>query len=186
MECITKVIYQEGNSDIDPYNRVVDTGCPKTVCGKPFMDAFIASKGKFETVKREYENQPFKFGDGKVFHSNMSHEIEVEIGDFKTTLKTSVVDVNIPLLLGMDYLKKWGIVIDTGRQELYIRKSHESFKIDTNKSNHWKLPIQNGRTLHRQAERLLLNVKLCKLSDRDLRKHIEKTHKIWLINLRDT
>ena len=138
------MVYQEGNLDIDPYNAVVDTGCPKTVCGKPFMDAFIASKGKYEHIKRSYENQSFKFGDGKIYNSNMNHEINVEIGGYKTTLNTSVVDTNIPLLLGMDYLKKWGVIIDTGKEELYLRKSNESFKIDAAKSNHWKLPIQNG------------------------------------------
>ena len=174
---ITTVVYQEGNPDVDPYNAVVDTGCPKTVCGKPFMDAFLASKGKNTVIKRRYENQSFKFGDGKVYTSNMSHEIEVEIGELKTTLETSVVNVNIPLLLGMDYLKKWGVVIDTGNEEIFIRKGNESFKIDSKKSNHWKLPIQNGRTLHKQAHRLVLNVELCELNSRDLRKHIEKTHK---------
>ena len=174
---LAKTVYQEGNTDVDPYSAVVDTGCPKTVCGKPFMHAFIASKGKNEQVRRRYEDQNFKFGDGNIYNSNLSHEIEVEIGELKTTIETSVVDVNIPLLLGMDYLKKWGVVIDTGRQELYIRKSKESFKIDSSKSNHWKLAIQNGRTLHKQAHRLVLNVELCELNERDLRKHILKTHK---------
>ena len=174
---ITDTVYQEGNIDVDPYNAVVDTGCPKTVCGKPFMDAFIASKGENEMVRRKYEDQNFKFGDGKVYKSNLSHEISVDIGGFKTTIETSVVDVNIPLLLGMDYLKRWGIVIDTGKDELYIRMARKTFKIDSSQSNHWKLPIQNGRTLHKQAHRLVLSVELCDLNDRDLRKHILKTHK---------
>ena len=176
-ERFTETVYQEGNTDVDPYNAVVDTGCPKTVCGKAFMDAFISSKGKHEQVRRKYEDQNFKFGDGNIYNSNLSHEIEVEIGDLKTTIETSVVDVNIPLLLGMDYLKKWGVVIDTGKEQLHIRKSKESFNIDTKKSNHWKLPIQNGRTMHKQAHRLVLNVELCDLSERELRKHIVKTHK---------
>ena len=77
----------------------------------------------------------------------------------------------------MDYLKRWGIVIDTGKDELYIRMARKTFKIDSSQSNHWKLPIQNGRTLHKQAHRLVLSVELCDLNDRDLRKHILKTHK---------
>ena len=86
----------------------------------------------------------------------------------KTTIETSVVDVNIPLILGMDYLKRWGIVIDTGKDELHIRMARKTFKIDSSRSNHWKLPIQNGRTLHKQAHRLVLSVELCDLNDRDL------------------
>ena len=155
----------------------MDTGCPKTVCGKPFMDAFISSKGKDELIRRSFENQSFKFGDGNIYNSNMNHKINVEIGGYKTTINTSVVDVNIPLLLGMDYLKKWGVVIDTGKDELYIRKSKESFKIGSTKSNHWKLPIQNGKTMHKQAHRLVLSVDLNSLDERELRKHIVKTNK---------
>ena len=68
------------------------------------MDAFLASKGKNTFIKRTVEKQSFKFGDGNVYTSDMSHEIEVEIGGLKTTLETSVVNVNIPLLLGMNYL----------------------------------------------------------------------------------
>ena len=168
------LVYQEGNIDVDP---VIDTGCPKTVCGKDFMDAFIASKGKHIHVERKYEDQKFKFGDGNVYNSSMSHAINVEIGDLKTTIQTSVVEANIPLLLGMDYLKKWGVVIDTGKEMIHIRKSKESFNIDSNKSNHWKLPIQNGRTLHKQAHRLVLHVEISEMNDHDLRKHIVKTHK---------
>ena len=145
------LVYQEGNVDVDPYHAVVDTGCPKTVCGKTFMDTFIASKDKNFIVKRKYENQSFKFGDGSIYNSSLSHAIDIEIGDCKTTLETSVVDVNIPLLLGMDYLKKWGVVIGTGKDKIHIRESKESFNINPSKSYHWKLPIQNGRTLHKQA-----------------------------------
>ena len=38
-------VYNEGNCDIDPYKLVVDCGCPKTVAGRPWMDAFIESQG---------------------------------------------------------------------------------------------------------------------------------------------
>ena len=174
---IAETLYQEGNIDVDPYCVIIDTGCPKTVCGKPFIDAFIESRGAGEVIKRKFEDQNFKFGDGKVYNSGLSHNLEVEIGSFKTTIETSVVDVNIPLLLGMDYMKKWGVIIDTGKQELHLRISKESFNIDANKSNDWKLPIKNGRTMHKQAHQLVLKVDLYQMSDRDLRKHIVKTHK---------
>ena len=62
-EHINIFVYQEGNADVDPYHAVVDTGCSKTVCGRTFMDAFIASKGKNFQVERKYEDQNFKFGE---------------------------------------------------------------------------------------------------------------------------
>ena len=41
---IIDVIYMEGNKDNDPYEGVIDSGCPKTVAGKAWIDAFIESK----------------------------------------------------------------------------------------------------------------------------------------------
>ena len=39
-QCIEHV-YNCGNGDIDPYKLVVDCGSPKTISGRPWMDAFI-------------------------------------------------------------------------------------------------------------------------------------------------
>ena len=51
---IVRIVYEEGfNSDIDPYKLVVDCGCPKTVCGRPWIDAFVESKGDNFMIKRE-------------------------------------------------------------------------------------------------------------------------------------
>ena len=108
------MVYQEESIDVDSYHAVVDTKCTKTDCGKSFMDAFIAFKGNDFKVERRYEDENFKFEGGKVYNSSTSHSMEVRIGELKTTLETYVVDANIPLLLGMDYLKKWVVIIDTG------------------------------------------------------------------------
>ena len=83
-----------------------------------------------------------------------------------------MVDANIPLLLGMDYLKKWVVIIDTGKGEDTHRKSNQSFNINASKSSFWKLPIWIGRTLYRQAQRLVLNVGICQMNVRNLRKHM--------------
>ena len=116
-EYINVMVYQEESIDVDSYHAVVDTRCSKTVCGKSFMDAFTVVKGNDFKVGRKYEDENFKFEDGKVYNSSMSHSREVGIGELKTTLETSVVDANISLLLGMDYLKKWVVIIDTGKGE---------------------------------------------------------------------
>ena len=140
------------------------------------MDAFTVVKGNDFKVGRKYEDENFKFEDGKVYNSSMSHSREVGIGELKTTLETYVVDANISLLLGMDYLKKWVVIIDTGKREDAHRKSNQSLNIDASKSSFWKLPIWIGRTLYRQAQRLVLNVGIGQMKVRNLRKHMVKTH----------
>ena len=130
---IIEVVYSEGNLDVDPYKLVVDCGCPKTVTGKPWMDAFMESKG-FGVIRREKENEYFKFGpsNSEVYKSNENYEIEVSIGTFKDKIKVSVVDADIPLLLGLDYQERWGMIIDLGKKEITIRKSNEKFKRNPN------------------------------------------------------
>ena len=43
-------VYKEGNHDIDPSKGIIDSGCPRTVAGRPWLDAYIESKGDI-TVK---------------------------------------------------------------------------------------------------------------------------------------
>ena len=167
-EMITKTVYSEGNLDVDPFNAIVDTGCPKTVCGKVFMDSFLASKGENVFVRRKYENENFKFGNGQVYTSNKSHEIELEIGEKKTKIWTSVIEADIPLLLGLDYLKLWGVVIDIEKENIFIKEINEYFNIDLSQTNHWKLSIQKRMSKHKQAHKLVLKVDLCGMNDRDL------------------
>ena len=38
------VIYKEGNSNIDPTKLTIDTGCTKTVAGRPWLDAYKLQK----------------------------------------------------------------------------------------------------------------------------------------------
>ena len=56
------------------------------------------------------------------------------------------------------------------------RKSNQSFNIDASKSSFGKLLIWIGRTLFRQAQRLVLNVGIGQMKVRNLRKHMVKTH----------
>ena len=55
------------------------------------------------------------------------------------------------------------------------RKSNQSFNIDASKSSFWKFLIWIGRTLFRQAQRLVLNVGICQMNVRNLRKHMVKS-----------
>ena len=172
---IIEIVYNEGTHAIDPYRAIVDSGCPKTVAGKPWLDAFIESKGDNIQVKRRKEKEFFRFGPSKVFMSLENYELEVSIGTLKDRIKVSVVETNVPLLIGLDYQRKWGMIIDVGRNEIYIRKSGETFHI-SEKENHWTLPIQE-ESLHVRARNLVFHVNLDDLCDRKLRKHIVKVHK---------
>ena len=169
-----EVIYSEGNCEVDPYKLIVDTACPKTVTGRPWMDAFIASKGDVK-VSLEKEDEKFRFGPSQVYKSKENYTIEVNIGDLKESIKVSVVDADIPLLLGLDYQTKWGMMIDIGKKEIFIRRSRQLFQMDAC-SSHWTLPIQSD-TLHKRGKYLVFSVNLLDMNNSQLRKHVKKVHK---------
>ena len=56
-----------------------------------------------------------------------NYEIEVSIGTFNDKIKVSVVDADIPLLLGLDYQETWGMIINLGKKELNIGKCNKKF-----------------------------------------------------------
>ena len=105
------MIYKEGNSDIDPSVAIVDTGCLKTVSGRPWMDSFTKSNPD-KRLKFRKETLKFRFGNGPVYESRNSWSIEVDIGKLNTVIWVAVVEADISLLLGLDYQEKWGIVMD--------------------------------------------------------------------------
>ena len=140
------------------------------------MDAFVESKGDNFVIKRVKEDEQFRFGPSDVYQSEHNYAIEVRIGNMSEIIKVSVVEANIPLLLGLDYQEQWGMIIDIGKRNIHIRKSGENFKIKGSRTKHWTLPIQN-KSLLNQAKHLVFKVDLETLTTNELRKHITKIHK---------
>ena len=77
----------------------------------------------------------------------------------------SVVDADVPLLLGLDVQQRWGMIIDTSKKEIHLKKSNETFKINTSRSSHWTLPVKR-KSLVEKAENLVFAVQLENLLER--------------------
>ena len=168
------IVYSGGNTDIDPSKGIVDTGAPRTVAGRIWMEAFAESSQGLD-IRRVKEDETYRFGNGPLYRSKEYYVINVDIGELETELKVSVVEADVPLLLGLDFQRKHGVVLDTGKQTLHIKASNQTFNM-RGKGNHWKLPIQKT-LLHEHAEILVLNVHVDCLDSRNLWKHIQKVHK---------
>ena len=69
------------------------------------MDGFAESKEESVQIKIRKESENFRFGSSDIYKSEENYEIEVEIGNLKEKIRVSVVDANIPLILGMEYQK---------------------------------------------------------------------------------
>ena len=107
------------------------------MAGKAWLEAFTEDSPWLE-IKRYRENETFRFGNGPVYKSNLGYIIPATIGNLKTELKVSVVEANV--LLGLDFQQEFSVVIDTGRQTLYIKASGEEFDMGQQR-NHWRLPL---------------------------------------------
>ena len=162
-------VYKEGNNDISPNHCIVDTACPKTVAGVKWLDSHSESNGRdYNLIRRKAENEKFKFGPSDVYVSKYKYEIKVKIGRLEEFINVSIVEADIPLLLGMDYQNKWGMILDTGRKQIFIEKTQETFNVDTSRTNHWKLPIRPGKTAHDEARHVVFKTDLSEINNRKL------------------
>ena len=74
---------------MNPYECVIDTGCPKMVAGKDWMDAYIKTQ---ETgIRMGKENERFRFGSSDIYKSERYYEIKIEANELKEMIKVSVI-----------------------------------------------------------------------------------------------
>ena len=71
---IVEIVYKEGYDENDPFQCIVDTGCPKTVAGKRWMNSYVESKGENVFVRRRKENEKFKFGPSNIYQSTENRD----------------------------------------------------------------------------------------------------------------
>ena len=110
---------------------VIDCGATKTVAGRYWMDNFleIVDKDFKEKIKYTKENRIFRFGNSVRYPSKQEISIPFKMGQLESVLHVSVVDANIPLLLGRPDLKKLGLVINFENDSVFTTKSLETFSL---------------------------------------------------------
>ena len=59
--------YKGRDENTDPYRCIVDTGCPKTVTGRMWMNAYAESKGENVKIRTGKENESFRFGLSDIY-----------------------------------------------------------------------------------------------------------------------
>ena len=93
---------------------IIDTACTKTVCGKRWYEEYVdqLEQKKKKQIKTGASAKTFRFGDGAKVKSYMKATIPAQIGDTKCSIETEVVDIDLPLLLSKDSLKRAKAVLD--------------------------------------------------------------------------
>ena len=87
---------------------ILDTGCPKNVAGKVWVDCFIDSLNidLAEKVKTYLSKRTFKFWGRHILTSLYHTEVPILLADGTVIIDFDIVDIHVALLLGKQTIKK--------------------------------------------------------------------------------
>ena len=123
-------------------SAVVDTGPSKTVCGDTWFRNYFNTLNEQEKMQVKYfkGNNVFSFGNKQVIKSSKVVDIPVKIGKVNAVVKADIINMNIPLLLSLDSLKKGGVT-NFDLMDETITILDQKIKLKYSKSGHLLLPL---------------------------------------------
>ena len=124
-------------------SAVIDTASTKTVAGTHWYESYYNNLNpgdqKKKEVKMESSHTAFKFGDGRKVAALNKVTFSTVIGSTNCKIETELVEVNIPLLLSKQSLKKAGTIIDMKNDKAVM--FNEEIGLHTSTSGHYCIEI---------------------------------------------
>lgn len=129
-------------------SAVLDSACSSTVCGRQWLDDYLASLSPQDAklVTRQEDNKMFKFGSDNLVQSNETCIIPANIAGNKIFIKTSIVNTSIPLLLSKPSMKKMGVVLDLVNDCAEV--FGKTINLDVTSSGHYCVMIDSNVVVH--------------------------------------
>ena len=122
---------------------IVDSGCPRSLMGVK----------EYEMMKHEYEvevlkhnhsdKENFRFGPSKSYKSEFKVRVPLKFGKSEVFGEFFVVDGNIPILLGNDFLKPMECVLNYKHRDIEIHKIEEIVPMTETTGGHLVLKLKN-------------------------------------------
>ena len=136
------VVYSTLNVSTNEHIAILDSGCPLSVCGRRWIEKFVQQYGKDSILRRVKEEERFKFGSSKIYDSTERVTLKVRMEDNTWVIKCSVIQLDIPLLLGNDFMKDNSIsLINDSQKKSYIQLT-DGKKIEKYNMGHWKVTLE--------------------------------------------
>ena len=87
---------------------IIDTAATKTCAGKMWLEDYRSGfdKDTLKSLVTRKERRSFRFGNSVRYPSEYEIDIPFKLGSNETILRTSVINANIPLLIGLPDLEK--------------------------------------------------------------------------------
>ena len=125
---------------------VIDSGCPKSVCGDKWCTSYIESMSEDQkaNLKSVDSTAVFRFGNSPPMTSMKKIFLPVTIMDKEMYLPTEVVEADIPLLLSKETLKKGKAITNFEKETIHIYGSEQPMVCTT--SGHYAIPIKPHST----------------------------------------
>ena len=137
--------------DIHEVNEmVVDCGAPKTLIGERYLKEYLKQNDLEESMlKKTLCKLRFRFGPSQLYISTerVKVPITMRIKDGYTTqfVEAYVVQAEIPFLMGMDILKKWGAVIEIAERKIDFEIIGIVVKADKEGGSHLNIALEKVR-----------------------------------------
>ena len=170
---------------------IVDSGCLKTCAGDSWVECYkeTLTEEQMKEVVTKSSNTPFRFGDGEVVRAKSEVTLPARVGTKDVLIKTNVLDVELPLLLSKEALKRAKAVLDFSNNTL--RFAGETINLRETSGGHYALPLCNrkrmltgpnspGKPKVKLHPALVLAVNKGPLlgeNEREIRKKTEKLHR---------
>ena len=120
---------------------VLDSACSSTVCGKIWLDGYLKSLDKEDKTKVYHNDgvKVFKFGGGTKLRSEGEYSIPAVITGKHVTIKTDVVNSDIPPLLSRKTMENACVKMDLEHDRAEIFGQDVALNLTT--SGHYCIPI---------------------------------------------
>ena len=120
---------------------VIDCGATKTCCGQIWWQGFTdtLSEEDLKNITISPSNKVFKFGSGGSYPSLSSAEFPANINGKQVTIRTDIVEANVPLLLSRESLKNAEMKIDFKNDKAELFGS--PIELINTRSGHYAIPI---------------------------------------------
>ena len=153
---------------------VLDSACSSTVCGITWLNSYLDSLDDTDLNKITYKDghRVFKFGGGTKLKSEGEYTLPIRIVGNNVTVKTDVVDSDIPLLLSRSSMKKAKVKMDLENDTAVILGKDVALNLTS--SGHYCIPIDKTETVEAHE---VNSVKLEELSFSEQKSALLKLHR---------
>lgn len=121
---------------------VIDSGCPKTVCGQDWYNEYIKSRPDIQSsdIQCLESKALFRFGDSKPISAIKKVLLPLNIAEKDILLETEVVPSNVPLLLSKETMKKANARLNFDKDTISLFGVEQVMVCTT--SGHYAIPIK--------------------------------------------